>query len=92
MVIEKNLYKTMLRKPPPHKTSPQFVKFREKSTLVRYEPNFCQLVILIFFYQISYEKVWDTLIALNFIVVIAKTALKIFGFLAWGIQTPPWSE
>ena len=45
--------------------SPQFVTFREKLTLVRFEPNFCHLVI--FFSQISYGKVWDTLTALNFI-------------------------
>ena len=37
-----------------------------------------------FFSQISYEKVWDTLTALNFIVVMAKTVLKLFSFLAWG--------
>ena len=47
--------------------SPQFVTFREKLTLVRFEPNFCQLVTLNFFSQISYGKVWDTLTALNFI-------------------------
>ena len=37
-----------------------------------------------FFSQINYEKVWDTLTALNFIVVIAKTVLKLFSFLALG--------
>ena len=57
---------------------------RENNTGVRFEPNFCQLVILNFFSQISYEKVWDTLTALNLIVVIAKTVLKLFSFLAWG--------
>ena len=57
MVIEKNLYKTMLRKPPPPpKKSPQVVKFREKLTLVRFEPNFSQLVILIFFFIKSVTK------------------------------------
>ena len=83
----------MLRKPKKKKekkrktkeNSPQFAKFREKLTLIRFEPNFCQLVILTFFFsQISYEKVWDTLTALNFIVVMAKTVLKLFSFLAWG--------
>ena len=38
------------------KKSPQFLKFREKLTLLRFEPNFCQLVILNLFSQISYEK------------------------------------
>ena len=67
----------MLRKPKKKKRkketrktkekSPQFVKFREELTLLRFEPNFCQLVILNFFSQIRCKKVWDTLTALNFI-------------------------
>ena len=44
-----------------------------------------------FFFVKSVTKK-SALIALNFIVVIARTVLKLFGFLAWGIQTPPWSE
>ena len=55
-MIEKNLYKTMLRKQKKRKKSPQFVKFREKLTLVRFEPNFCQLVILIFFIKSVTKK------------------------------------
>ena len=38
------------------KKSPQFLKLREKLTLLRFEPNFCQLVILNLFSQITYEK------------------------------------
>ena len=59
-------------------------KIPREVTLVRFEPNFCQLAILKFSSQINYEKVWDTLTALNFIVVIAKTVLKLFSFLALG--------
>ena len=54
----------MLRKPKKKKEkkrktkekSPQFAKFREKLTLIRFEPNFCQLVILTFFSLKSVTK------------------------------------
>ena len=44
------------RKEKREKKSPQFLKFREKLTLLRFEPNFCHLVILNLFSQITYEK------------------------------------
>ena len=56
-MLEKNLYKTMPRKQKKQtnkqkekektekRRSLQFVMIREKLTLLRFEPNFCQLVI-----------------------------------------------
>ena len=53
---KKKKKKEKKRKEKRKKESPQFLKFREKLTLLRFEPNFCQLVILNLFSQISYEK------------------------------------
>ena len=53
---QKKNKKKKKRKEKRKKKSPQFLKFREKLTLLRFEPNFCQLVILNLFSQITYEK------------------------------------